>query len=353
MKRKHKLLIAAISSSLVIVLTVFMTIYFLFLHHYVGRKVVNNWSKEDAFNINKVKTLEKKKDKDFVILNFADIQLCDIDDMFKKEVIHKEMTHLVNKVKPDLITLTGDQTWSNENFISLTSIISWLDEYKIPYAPTFGNHDWGNKPNSAVAGINFSCDLYENGKYSLFSRGPTNIGTLGNYVINIKEDGKIIKSLYLLNNGTVDTFTQGQLEWLSWSLNGLKNANNNVYTSGMIFMHKPIPEFYSAYKAYLLNPTIAVDTPYVNWSLSGVYGHELFDLAKSGGVTDIIAAHQHGNSFTFNYEDIRLTSALKTGETVSFYEDENVYLNGASVFRITSENVLIEREFVARGEYKM
>ena len=32
---------------------------------------------------------------------------------------------------------------------------------------------------------------------------------------------------------------------------------------------------------------------------------------------------------------------------------ENVYLNGASVFRITSENVLIEREFVARGEYKM
>jgi lipid-A-disaccharide synthase len=37
------------------------------------------------------------------------------------------------KTKPDLITLTGDQTWSNENFLSLSSLINWLDNLKLGY----------------------------------------------------------------------------------------------------------------------------------------------------------------------------------------------------------------------------
>ena len=207
MKTRYKVLIIVSSIFLTITTACGITAYFLFLHHYKGRTVVNNWSKEDTFDISKIKTIEKKKDKDFVILNFADIQMCDLDDIPHMGIIYDELSEIIGKVKPDLITLTGDQTWSNENLISLKTLVGWLDDYKIPYAPVFGNHDYGNSYDSEVSGLNYSCQIYEEGKYSLFNRGPTNIETLGNYVVNIKEEGKIVKTLYMMDSGYLDKIT--------------------------------------------------------------------------------------------------------------------------------------------------
>ena len=188
----------------ILLISAFFTVYFLFLHHYKGKNIIDEWNKTDAFNISNIATVEKQKDKEFVILNLADVQMADLENFFNKGKIHDEITYLVNQTKPDLITLTGDQTWSNENLISLRSLISWLDEYKIPYAPVFGNHDYGNSKNSSVAELNYCCDLYEAGKYSLFKRGPSNLGSLGNYVINIMEDGKVYKTLYMIDSGYED-----------------------------------------------------------------------------------------------------------------------------------------------------
>ena len=208
--RTAKVLIVVFSVLVAFALAAFLTIYFMFLHHYKGKNVVNEWNKTDSFSISQIATVEKQKDKDFVILNLADVQMCDLENFFNKEVIHKEISYLVEQTKPDLITLTGDQTWSNENLICLKSLISWLDSYKIPYAPVFGNHDYGNKRDSAVAGVNYCCDLYEKGKYSLFKRGPSNIGSLGNYVVNIVEDGKIYKTLYMIDLGYEENLSRAK-----------------------------------------------------------------------------------------------------------------------------------------------
>ena len=126
MKKKTVIIIA---SSVVASLALgsFATIYFLFLHHYKGKEVVNDWSSTDQFDINTIPTLTKEKGKDFTILNFADIQMCDLERWDNHDIVHKELDYLVNTYKPDLITLTGDQTWSNENLICLKSLISWLE----------------------------------------------------------------------------------------------------------------------------------------------------------------------------------------------------------------------------------
>ena len=92
---------------------------------------------------------------------------------------------MIKETNPDLITLTGDQTWSNENLMSLKALVRWLDSYRISYAPIFGNHDYGNDYNSAVASNKYCSDIYEKSKYCVYNRGPTNLGCLGNYVINI------------------------------------------------------------------------------------------------------------------------------------------------------------------------
>lgn len=334
-----KVLIIVFSVLVAIALAVFLTVYFLFLHHYKGSEIVDEWHKTDEFSISQIATVEKQKDKDFVILNLADVQMCDLENFFNKEVIHKEISYLVEKTKPDLITLTGDQTWSNENLVCLKSLISWLDSYKIPYAPVFGNHDYGNAKNSAVAELNYCCDLYERGKYSLFKRGPSNLGSLGNYVINIVEDGKIYKTLYMLDSGYEDKISTQQIEWVKWNADGIKEANGGNYVEAMCFMHKPIPQYAEAYfKRNTYEVEIVGEDPIVSYSLYGSEENGFFDMAKSIGVTDIVCGHQHGNRFTLKYEGIRLTFATKTGELGGYYDDGTTNLNGATSFVLSGEN---------------
>ena len=336
MKKKA---IIIISCSLVgtLALGAFGTVYFLFLHHYKGKKVVNNWSVTDTFDIKDIPAINKEKGKDFTILNLADVQMCDLEDLGNRKIVHKEIDYLVNLTNPDLITLTGDQVWSNENLICLKSLISWLDGYRIPFAPVFGNHDYGNEFDSATAGLNYSCDLYEKAKYSLFDRGPTNIGSLGNYAINIMEDDKIINTLYMMDHG-YGSITEGQLDWFKWTADGIKDNNGGVYSNGMVFMHKPIKEFF-----YAVN---GVDSESLTLS-------PMFDLAKDRGVTHFTCGHYHELNFSEPFRGVVMTMATKTDELAGFYEDDDEYINGGTSFTIKGEEIVIKHNYVNRTDYRI
>ena len=253
------------------------------------------------------------------------MQLCDLEDMFNLNETRDRIADLIEKAKPDLITLTGDQTWSNENLISLKSLISWLDGFKIPYAPVFGNHDCGNEKDSAVLSRAACCDLYEKGKYSLFKRGPSNLGLLGNYVVNVTEDGKIVKTLYFLDSGEKDMISDEQIEWLKWNADGIRASRGGEYAESICFFHKPIPEYADAYRLYRL----------VIGSIEGYFG----------GVTDIVCGHQHGNNFTLKYEGVRLTFALKTGKLGGYYSGDDITLDGATCIEFDGDKTHIYSVF--------
>lgn len=349
MAKRKKILISVISAVLAVILLLLSTLYFLFLHRYHGKETEDAWAQTDVFDITTLATVNKEKDKDFVILNLADVQLCDLEDIFRLPIIKKEIKYLVNTVKPDLITLTGDQTWSNENLISLKYLIGVLESFGIPYAPVFGNHDYGNEKNSAVLDQNKCCDIYKSAKHCLFTRGPSSIGTLGNYVINIVEDGKIFKTIYMLDSGYEDKITDGQKAWVLWNAKGIKAACE-YYPESLVFMHKPLPEYRLAYYDYLSGNASAVGNVYVHYSLNGSNENGFFDVANIVNVKDIVCGHQHGNNFTLLYSGIRLTFALKTGELGGYYEDENVYLNGATVLRL-GKKTTIESVFVDKNTF--
>ena len=326
-----------ISIALAVLIFFGATAYFLLLHRYRGKEISDEWNASDEFDITSVTTLTKNSGEDFVILNLADVQLCDLEDFFTLPKMRKKIENLVNAVKPDLITLTGDQTWSNENLISLKSLISWLENLGVPYAPIFGNHDYGNEKNSAVLSENKCCDIYESAKHCLFKRGPTNLGALGNYVINIVEDGKIFKTIYMLDSGYEDEITNGQKAWVLWNAEGIKNECG-YYPEGIAFMHKPLPEYADAYRDYRLGgETESIGSVEVHYSLYGSSQNGFFELAKSINIRDIVCGHQHGNNFTLLYQGVRLTFALKTGELGGYYQDETVRLDGATVMSLGTE----------------
>lgn len=353
MKKYQKVLIVISSTILTFALAGGLSAYFLLLHHYKGKTVINNWNKDDVFNIKNIKVVEKNKDKDFVILNFADIQMCDLEDIPHMKIIHNELTEIVNEVKPDLITLTGDQTWSNENLISLKTLIKWLDGFQVPYAPIFGNHDCGNSFDSATFGVNKCCDVYEKGKYSLFNRGPTNIGSLGNYVINIKEEDKIIKTLYMMDSGYLEKINDNQIDWFTWNADGIKENNNDEYSEGIVYIHKPLPEYKEAYDTYISGDTSVekINDLTISYSLNGSLQNGFFDIAKDKGITDIVCGHQHGNNFTLKYKDVRLTFATKTDELGGYYNDGITNLNGATYLKINKEETTVHNYYVENGKY--
>ena len=264
--------------------------------------------------------------------------------------IKKELDYLIDSVKPDLITLTGDQTWSNENLISLKRIIRYLDSKKIPYAPVYGNHDLGNDFNKAVCNDTKASTLYENGKYSLFDRGPTNIGNLGNYIINIMEDGNIYKTLIMMNSGYDEEITQGQIDWFKWNMDGLKETYGN-YPESILFMHKPLPEYTNAYLDYINGKVDNNGSEvYVYYSLNGSNQVGFFDILKEKNVKQVVVGHQHGNVFNLNYEGINLGFALKTGELGGYILDNDIYLNGAS-YLILNDAIIFKNIFVSIDKY--
>lgn len=353
MKKKFKILLGVGVPLLSVVITGGLWAYFNLLHRYKGKKVVSNWSESDTFDINKITTLHKEKDKDFRILNLADLQVADLDGAKAFKVVHKEMDDLINTYKPDLITLTGDQTMSNENRLFLKSIIKTLDKHKIPYAPIFGNHDFGNSYNEGVCSEQYCSDLYEKGKYSLFKRGPTNIGALGNYVINIEEDRKIVTSLYMMALAYNPTLTNEQVSWFKWNAEGIKVANNGAYSRGIVFTHKDFVEHRLAYYHYLNDPSDAEGNVYRYGGFNYADGSNFIDEAKNRGVYDFVCAHQHNNNYTIKYDGARYTFALKSSEAVFYYEDDSLCLNGATEIIVGSNVTRFEHHLVERGKYSL
>ena len=352
MKKKSKLtLIIVLSSVFTLCLGAFGFIYFSYLHHYTGKDVSYVWHKEDAFTDSRIKKVYKQKDKDFVILNLADIQICDLENYSDKQSIHRQIDYLVDKTKPDLITLTGDQVWSNENRYSIKSIISWMEGYKVPWAPVFGNHDCGNEGHVPVASQEYICDLYEKAEHCLFDRGPTNIGSLGNYVINIMEDDQIFKTLYMVDAGLNQQILPEQIDYFKWNLEGISNGGNKP--SGMAFMHIPVPEYYDAYYAFMNNePGVVVQGDvYHYYQLGGQLTEGFFDFALDSNIDNIVAGHQHGNSFSILYKDIWCTASLKTGFTGGIIDNEDIYLNGATSFTLSKEGTIIRQNYTKKGQF--
>lgn len=316
MGKKVKVLLLTVGSLLLTASIVLTTLFFVFDYKPKGKVVIDNWSNSQEYTEKYVSFVEKNPNKDFTILNLADIQLSDFEPAGTSKKMKKMIKELIDRTNPDLITLTGDNIWTNHSKNALAKEVKWFEEFKIPWAPVFGNHD-----GEGTASIEYQCDVFEKADYCLFKRGPSNIGSLGNYVVNIKENGVTKNSLYMLNLGYVDDFSKEQIEFVKWNAEGTKNTNNGTYVPSLAFFHQAIDAYNSA---YYFHKNEALTDIYRSFYIAdpGV-GDDFFDLAKSINIKDIICGHQHGNAGTIPFEGVNLTFSLKTGDMCSIYEDKN------------------------------
>ena len=250
-----------------------------------------NWTSADEYilqiendkvvsNNDYVVNLEKQPGKAFVVLNFADIQLSDGDWHVRTMGVQTAlgtMKELVKEIKPDLITLTGDQTYGEA--YSLSKWIEVMDSFEVPWAPTFGNHD--NQENDAT--IAYQAKMYSESKYCVFKQGPTNLGknsstrdAIGNYVVNVVERDSsargfhVVQSILCMNTrdnqsyddakyqtpemqaaklygGSYAAWTEEQIAWYKWAVSGVQPYGKDGKVKSTIIQHIPNYEYIVAF----------------------------------------------------------------------------------------------------------
>ena len=342
----------------------------------------DDWSPKMKYTDDYAVTLEKDPDKDFVVLNFTDIQL-NKNEVYGKNGKMAEATiaKAIEEVKPDLITLTGDNSTSLVGYLRLIEV---LDSYGIPWAPVMGNHDGGNGNKLQEAWDSYHLEKSEN---CLFKFGPKDMG-YGNYIINITENGKIVHSLFMMDthSGAGDTeaskinagkkedgsYSYGydhlwanQIEWYKWAVNGIKEIAGETVES-TVYFHIPVCEYQNAKALYTDPVEIGKNDEgkpvykYVAKDGIGAFG-ELREgicspegnngffttCVELGSTKTMVAGHDHVNSLCVNYQSINLCYGIKSGKG-SYYDDDCL---GGSVLSINSDgNASFEHHFYSESE---
>ncbi|MBR3998870.1 MAG: metallophosphoesterase, partial [Clostridia bacterium] len=202
-------------------------------------------------------TLKKSPDKDFLILNLTDPQLGDsewAEGHKNRAILEKTVRELVDRVHPDLITVSGDLAWAGHD-IAYDCLADLLDAFGIPWAPVWGNHDNQNGPES----VDRVAARYMARKNCIYEKGDPAIGN-GNYVIRIEEEGKVVSAVIMIDShdrakytdpdGNEHSFwaklTEPQMEWYREQIAGLKKIGCPDST---VIMHIPFYAYHDAYKA--------------------------------------------------------------------------------------------------------
>lgn len=284
-------------------------------------------------------TLEKAPGKDFVILNFADIQ-CHDGEAFCHvgEFSEETMDKLIKETHPDLITLTGDNAFDPFAYLRL---IDFLESYSIPWAPVMGNADHTGLVSEFWADYRMA-----HAKNCLFRFGPEGMGD-GNYIINITENGRLLHTLFMMDShheeemqqGSYDHFYNSQIKWYEWAVKGIeKEAGRAVESS--VFMHIPVPEYQNAWDSVCdssgnLLPEYS-KLPFCKMHEKNgapLFNNGFFSLCEELGSTkNMVCGHDHKNCFSIPYRGITLTYAMKTGYGC-YWERET---NGGTTLSIDS-----------------
>lgn len=286
-------------------------------------------------------SLEKQPGKDFVVLNFTDVQLRDVESYGSTgEMAERTMDKLITEIQPDLITMTGDNAWAPLAYLKL---IKFIDSYGIPWAAVMGNHDGQGLVSEFWAAYQMS-----EAKNCIFECGPKDMG-YGNYIINITENGKTIHTLFMMDThsdaktGGYDHLWDNQISWYKWAVNGIASENGSTVQSS-VFMHIPVNEYADAWKvawnedAGEYNPEYA-DTSFGKndenvCSPRDNNRNGFFDVClELGSTKDMIVGHDHVNCSSILYKGIRLSYGMKTGEGCYWTPE----MNGGSTLSIASD----------------
>ena len=280
--------------------------------------------------------LQYNADGKFRIMQISDIQ----DWAIMRPVTKRVLRAALEQYPVDLIVLTGDNISSSSlTKLSARSAInqfmSILEEYGIPVAITFGNHDDEN----TLATKKYQLSVYE--KYDCFigcageDLGDTNLCTYFVPIYASNNKNKMVSNVWMVDSGTYNTETESggyaattkaQIDWYKTKSAELEEAYGRKIPS-LMFQHIVVPEIWDALeecesgtpgsvghngKSYKL-PDGTVGT-LGEGPCPPNYNNGQFDaVLERGDVMAMFFGHDHTNTYELNYKGVGLINTAGIG----------------------------------------
>lgn len=325
-----------------------------------------------------MKVLQKNPDKDFIILNLTDPQLGDpewAEGHSNRKILEYTVAELMQRVKPDLITISGDLAWACYTR-AYDLLAELLEQYQIPWAPVWGNHD----NQEGAEHVEFIVNRYQNYPHFLYEKGAPSMGN-GNYVIAIEEEGKVVEGLIMMDSHDREDYVNDKgeqekvyskltAEQLNWYRAQIRSLKEKGCDSATLILHIPIYAYREATKAAykqgldLMQITVEQAEGAECWNegyedsvgvqYEGICSYPeddgVFAVIKEEGVTKrIIAGHDHANNWIIRYDGVQMIYGLKTGEGCYW----NPRLNGGTVLKVGKNGVYeVKHEYVDTSHIK-
>ncbi len=265
-------------------------------------------------------------DGKYKIIQFTDLHFSRFpfneDTLKTVEMIKKTIPAL----SPDLIILTGDNVWSDDDYESIPryksneDILKLFDSFGVPVAVTYGNHD------TEVVDFNRS-DLRAMIKTHLKNAVPAKnsmiVNDLESYTFEIYDSkGEEIKNvIYVIDSGDYPNPKIGEYDWVKPQQVEWFRKTAKMYHKGdgvkrnIVFQHMPLPEYWKSVRTivsgdfaeyYADIDTYMISSPVLN---SGLFLSMLLD----GETWGISVGHDHENNFDSLLHGLHLMYGRSSG----------------------------------------
>ncbi len=312
------------------------------------------------------KTLQFDKDGNFRILQLTDTQ----DDTFASPGMLHMIKTALEKYQPDLVVFTGDNTSTVslelDAKFALKSILSIVNDAKVPFTLVFGNHDAENVSKE------YHMNCWRSYEYCLAYDADPEIYGMGTHNLPVmSSDGKkVAYNLWMFDsnmydeNDNYDYIHDDQLAWYTKTSNALKEANGGQPVPSLAFQHivpYEIKDYVVETPAldpngftstneetgeqhhYALDPNYAEEGSILREypCPSAFHGNQMSVFEQQGDVNAVFVGHDHVNDYIvhtkMNAADGESIDIVNTpGASFQSYGDEE--MRGCRVIDISEDD---------------
>ncbi len=268
-------------------------------------------------------TIKKTGEGEFKVMMFTDMHLDGKNETSKVTVSH--LVENIQKEKPDLVILGGDNVTSGMNRKRAKQLGEIFEKLGVYWAGVLGNHEGDNVWSISRTEM---VEIFSAYDHCLMRRGLESATGDCNYSLNIlNPDGTLMQTFYFFDTFdmmsdarkaeygvTKEKATDGvrydQVSWYKTKLAETKEKYGDVKNKSIVVLHIPLMQYQTALdEGCPIIEGVNLESP-----CNSDFDTGLFAAIKEGGsTTAVFCGHDHLNNYRMLYQGILLCYIENSG----------------------------------------